>query len=234
MPFQFLCPHNHLLQGDESQVGMQTQCPICGVVFIIPQPSYPQYPQQAYPQQQYPQQPYPQQSYPQQGYPQQAYPQQPYAPQQPQFAPQQPQFAPQPQQPQYEQYASPPASEPEPEPAVQPGPAPMPLTSDLSDELPEKEPAGLPGGELALGVVHIPCPNGHELETPLEMIGQEVLCPHCGVQFLLRNEDSVEYRQQQEDLEHRRAQFWFNWAIAASVVIGIGLITMFAMMFLRD
>lgn len=233
MPFQFLCPHNHLLQGDESQIGLQTQCPICGVVFIIPQPSYQQYPQQAYPQQQYPQQPYAQQPYAQQPYPQQSYPQQQYpqqfAPQQPQYAPQEPQYAPQPQ---YEQFAAPASHEPEPAPATA-GPAPMPLASDLASELPDNKGQMEIPGDLSVDLVHIPCPNGHQLETPLDMIGQEVLCPHCGIQFLLRNEDSIEYHQQQEELEQRRAQFWFNWAIAASVVIGIGLITMFAMMFLR-
>src|SRR5687768_5234911 len=36
MPFQFLCPQGHLLQGDEAHTGMQTHCPQCGVLFIIP------------------------------------------------------------------------------------------------------------------------------------------------------------------------------------------------------
>jgi hypothetical protein len=106
------------------------------------------------------------------------------------------------------------------------------LVSDLSEEIAEKG-MPLPPDELSTlnpGVVHIPCPNGHELETPVEMLGEEVLCPHCGVQFKLRNEDSKEYHVLQENLEHRRAQFWLNWAIAASVVVGLGLLTMLIMM----
>jgi len=38
MPFQFLCPEGHLLQGDESQVGQQCKCPHCGLEFVVPSP----------------------------------------------------------------------------------------------------------------------------------------------------------------------------------------------------
>ncbi|HEY5312965.1 MAG TPA: hypothetical protein VIK18_10620 [Pirellulales bacterium] len=36
MPFQFYCPQGHLLEGHESQMGQQSQCPLCGAVFLIP------------------------------------------------------------------------------------------------------------------------------------------------------------------------------------------------------
>jgi len=36
MPFQFYCPQGHLLEGHESQMGQQSQCPLCGSVFLIP------------------------------------------------------------------------------------------------------------------------------------------------------------------------------------------------------
>jgi len=36
MAIQFHCPQGHLLQGDEAYMGMQTQCPFCGVMFLIP------------------------------------------------------------------------------------------------------------------------------------------------------------------------------------------------------
>lgn len=75
---------------------------------------------------------------------------------------------------------------------------------------------------------HIPCPNGHELDTPRDMLGQEVLCPHCGEQFLLREKDSVEYKQKQqretEAKERKRGQFWLNWAIAFAVLVLVGLV----------
>src|SRR5687768_12387862 len=38
-------------------------------------------------------------------------------------------------------------------------------------------------------LLHIPCPNGHELETPLDMLDQEVLCPQCNAQFRLRRKN---------------------------------------------
>jgi hypothetical protein len=73
------------------------------------------------------------------------------------------------------------------------------------------------------GIVHIPCPNGHELETPVEMLGQDVLCPHCGAQFHLRREDSREAHEERERREQRRAEAWFRWSIAAAVIVGLGL-----------
>ncbi len=72
MSFQFLCPQGHLLQGDPAQQGMQTQCPLCGLVFVIPHMAGPApgaygHPQQGHPQQQH----YPQQysQHPSAGYP---------------------------------------------------------------------------------------------------------------------------------------------------------------------
>jgi hypothetical protein len=42
MPFQFYCPQGHLLEGHESQMGQQSQCPLCGAIFLIPQVPQPQ------------------------------------------------------------------------------------------------------------------------------------------------------------------------------------------------
>lgn len=36
MPFQFYCPQGHLLEGHESQMGQQGQCPMCGAMFMFP------------------------------------------------------------------------------------------------------------------------------------------------------------------------------------------------------
>src|SRR5690349_1780314 len=101
MAFQFQCPQEHLLEGEESQAGQAINCPVCGMLFIIPEPI----------------------------------------------------AAPAPETP-----------PPEPEKPAEP--------------------------EL----LHIPCPNGHELEVPPDMIDTEVLCPQCNVQFRLRAKDSIEHR----------------------------------------
>lgn len=143
-----MCPQGHLLEGDESQAGQRCQCPTCGQLFIIPQPT---------------------------------------------------------------------AMEADVEAANDgdgfPG---MGGSSTFSME---------PEGERLL---HIPCPNGHELETPLDMLGQEVLCPHCGVQFLLRERDSIEAKHQRAILEsarlQRQASLWLNWAIVVAVLVGLGLV----------
>src|SRR5262249_34609611 len=79
-------------------------------------------------------------------------------------------------------------------------------------------------------LVHIPCPNGHELEVPLEMIGHRAACPHCGVQFRLKREDSVEFLHQQEIIDRRRGNTWFQIAIiAASFVVMLLLVIVILM-----
>src|SRR6188474_1604039 len=55
-------------------------------------------------------------------------------------------------------------------------------------------------------LLHIPCPNGHELETPVEMLEQEVLCPQCNAQFRLRRKDSVEFKKKKEQDEAIRLE----------------------------
>ncbi len=82
-------------------------------------------------------------------------------------------------------------------------------------------------------LLHIPCPNGHVLETPREMLGNDAICPFCNVQFRLRLENSEERRRQNEEQQARRdnklATAWMNWAIAAAVVVVFGLIGLIAM-----
>jgi hypothetical protein len=76
-------------------------------------------------------------------------------------------------------------------------------------------------------LLHIPCPNGHELETPVEMLDKDVLCPQCNAQFRLRRKDSVEYKRRKELEERIRMEklgsLWLTWAIVAVVVVVLGL-----------
>ena len=76
-------------------------------------------------------------------------------------------------------------------------------------------------------LLHIPCPNGHELETPEEMLGQDVLCPFCGEQFNLRFKDSVEYKRERAAERERReiktGNLWFNSAVIIAVIVVLGL-----------
>ena len=81
-------------------------------------------------------------------------------------------------------------------------------------------------------LLHVPCPEGHILETPREMLGQDAMCPFCQRQFRLRFEDSREYRQERDERRERREQklgkAWLNWSIAAAVVVVLGLIFLIA------
>ncbi len=85
-------------------------------------------------------------------------------------------------------------------------------------------------GELADEVgevlLHIPCPNGHVLDVPLDMIGARAMCPHCRAEFRLRREKSEEHLREQEILDAKRAQFWFKLAIIAAGVVVIVLLVM--------
>ena len=110
---------------------------------------------------------------------------------------------------------------PEPAEAVEAAP------SLEADDVLESE---LGGTAVDEAMLHIPCPNGHELETPLDMVGQRAMCPHCGVEFRLKRERSVEYQRQQEILERRRAKFWFQLAIVVAGFVGVVLLAMAVMM----
>ena len=98
------------------------------------------------------------------------------------------------------------------------GPA---ATTEVESAPVMEEPAPPPEPEL----LHIPCPNGHELETPVDMLEQEVLCPQCNAQFRLRKQDSVEFKRKQEEQERikeiKTGNFWLNMAVVAVVLVGL-------------
>ena len=89
------------------------------------------------------------------------------------------------------------------------------------------------GGGAAAGpeepkLYHIPCPNGHELEVPEDMLRQDVLCPYCEAQFHLRLKDSVEYKKQQAEEQERKdrkaGKAWLHWSIAIGAVVLLTLL----------
>jgi hypothetical protein len=80
---------------------------------------------------------------------------------------------------------------------------------------------------------HIPCPNGHILDTPDDMLDQDVLCPICERQFTLRKFQSVEETQKRERLremkDEKAGQFWLKLAIGIAAVVILGIIIMIAL-----
>ncbi len=85
------------------------------------------------------------------------------------------------------------------------------------------------GGSKAPEQLHIPCPQCKQvLETPAEMLDQEVLCPQCETQFRLLRRHSLEARRQRElerKLQEQRAsKMWFHWAIIAVVLVVLFLL----------
>jgi hypothetical protein len=72
-------------------------------------------------------------------------------------------------------------------------------------------------------LVHIECPNGHELITPFDTMGSDVLCPYCGEQFTLNYSDTAEYQRELalkiEAEQQKLGKRWFTWAIIAGVFV---------------
>lgn len=84
-------------------------------------------------------------------------------------------------------------------------------------------------GEMP-GVVHLACPHGHELETPRDLLGTDVACPVCGVEFRLRREDTDEYHaEQRKERERKELQFgnkMMRFAIVTAVLVVLAVILM--------
>ena len=100
--------------------------------------------------------------------------------------------------------------------------------AESHEAAPPVEPTSAVAPEPVL--LHIPCPKGHILETPEEMLDQEVLCPHCQAQFVLRRRNSVEYQRKKEEEERIReiktGNFWLNLAIVVVVLVVLGLVAL--------
>ncbi len=114
--------------------------------------------------------------------------------------------------------------------------APPPQQPVAATAAPSSPPAQGPFSDVEVGglseavvneaMLHIPCPNGHELETPPEMIGHRAKCPECGVEFRLQREKSIEYQYQQKVLDDKRAQFWLRVAIVTAVAVVMAIAVM--------
>jgi DNA-directed RNA polymerase subunit M/transcription elongation factor TFIIS len=94
---------------------------------------------------------------------------------------------------------------------------------------PSRTPAPAPIETKEPEILHIPCPKCQQvLETPEEMLDQEVLCPFCEAQFCLQRRDSLEsQRRREQELqmrERRASKMWFNWSIVAVVLVVIFLL----------
>lgn len=84
-------------------------------------------------------------------------------------------------------------------------------------------------------ILHIPCPNGHELETPDDMLDEDVVCPHCYTQFQAREKDSVEYKQKRErEREIREMKTAKMWIWIAGIVAVVALVLIGTLMIISS
>jgi hypothetical protein len=72
-------------------------------------------------------------------------------------------------------------------------------------------------------VLQVLCPRGHILDTPEEMLGTAVICPHCRVKFTPTVERSVPYlrtkQRYEAQKEESQGRFWLAIAIVAATVV---------------
>lgn len=122
-------------------------------------------------------------------------------------------------------------------------PAPAPAgNANMFDEPPPAQPVSEAEAAAAADAVSgkedpnricrliCPCQRALELPTPKSMMGSDALCPYCGVQFQLRYEDTLEFKEEREHARELRDQIagkrWLKWAYIMAGVIGICLIGM--------
>lgn len=207
MSFSFHCPEGHLLQAEPAHAGQQSQCPYCQSMFVIPSPDG-------------------------------SAPVEPAPPTMPAAPP----------------LAAPPTAAPPADfgpPVAAPPAATTPYlgqpvaTPDVNDPISAMAAAG--GGGRVGGspqdpvespkeprLFHIPCPNGHELETPEDMLNEDVVCPHCYTQFQAREKDSIEYKKRKErEREIREMKTGKMWLWIAGIVGVAAILLLVALMVLR-
>lgn len=205
MTFQFQCPYGHLLAAEESQAGQQCACPMCNTMFIVPAPLARAVAAG------------------------------------PTYPPAAPQFSPAPPAPPAPPVQPLPPAPPEAPPVFQryevretPSAKPkLPPTPPITPPEPQPEPPAASVVPQESEVLHIPCPNGHLLETPAEMLEQDVSCPQCQAQFRLRRQHSLEFRkkkkQERERSERRKVAAW----VVAGVIVAILVVSGLAYMILH-
>jgi Zn finger protein HypA/HybF involved in hydrogenase expression len=198
MAFQFQCPQcANVLQAEEFQAGQQSYCPMCGAMLLIPAPfvAPASPPASVSPYGSYSTTAYPPGPAPSKGYPQAG----------PAPAPGFPQLGP-----------APPLPSPE-------FPPMWPDDGGHAGTSPPQPPA--PAFELSEPeLLHIPCPQCKKmLETPVEMLDQDVMCPRCQAQFQLRRRDSVEFKRKKEQeaqiKEFKAGKNWLSLAIVVVVLV---------------
>ncbi|MGB9687287.1 hypothetical protein [Thermogutta sp.] len=208
MGFRFFCPQGHILEAEVDQVGQAAACPFCGTAMLIPPPK----------------------SVRENGLGISLTPgdEQPEL-REPSTVAAQFDFSP------------PSLVDSQRLPAAKSGPSaenaagPVEPGSDWSSVQPEATfPTSMEGGPAVSDggpeVYHIPCPQGHVLETPREMLGTDAMCPFCQAVFHLAYEASQEYqerrRRQIELAEQRASLFWIRLAVGAAILVVGGLIAM--------
>lgn len=89
--------------------------------------------------------------------------------------------------------------------------------ADQSQARPKPDETGHPR------LLRVTCPQGHKLDAPCVLHGQDVVCPYCGDRFLFSYERSEEFQQEHtapEDSSRPARSDWLSWvALSATVAI---------------
>ena len=102
----------------------------------------------------------------------------------------------------------------------------IPAATD-GDPVADLPPETIPEGRPRL--LHMKCPQGHRLEAPCTLDGQDVVCPYCSERFPFTYRDSDEFGQDSRQVSkplgdtagHGQAR-WQEWFLVALVMAGAG------------
>ena len=76
-------------------------------------------------------------------------------------------------------------------------------------------------------VLHIRCPSGHLVKAKSDLLGKNGRCPACKKTFELRYEDSVEFQRRKEKIlrreENKTSQAWIAGALLTAFLVFAGL-----------
>jgi hypothetical protein len=95
------------------------------------------------------------------------------------------------------------------------------VESSTAEKITEPLPSAAEGQPRLL---HVACPEGHKLDAPCTLDGQEVVCPYCSTTFLFSYQDSDEYLAEhsgwQPGPSRRKTGVagWFTVAVGAAVL----------------
>jgi len=78
-------------------------------------------------------------------------------------------------------------------------------------------------------LLRVACPQGHKLDAPCVLDGQDVVCPYCGERFLFSYERSEEYAHESDPPAARDCRSrspWLDWLALTATIAVVGALVL--------